>query len=188
VLLAAAGGVAGGLVAADLVARPDALRAGGALEAERDAELVALLVDVTRTEGVMLTFNEVVAERLGGVQDETEARAVISRAAAEAVGGLVALRPVIVERSGGRVDDVRDIYLPHLDSWIDYLAAVADEPGLLFAEEGRQPYILLINSTAEAFRVALEDLIADAPSPAVVELAERILDDGFRGEGPPPSV
>jgi hypothetical protein len=187
-LLAAAGGVIGGLLAADVVVRPDALRVPATVDAERNTELVALLVDVTRTEGVMLAFNEVIGERLQGVEDEATARAVISRAAAEGVGGLVALRPVIVAREGGRTGEIRDVYLPHLDSWIDYLAAVADEPGLLFASDEQQPYILLINVTAEAFRDALEDLLADAPTPAVAELAERILDDGFRSEGPPPSV
>jgi hypothetical protein len=81
-------------------------------------------------------------------------------------------------------------YLPHLDSWIDYLAAVAEEPALLFSRDEQQPYILRINATAEAFAVwRSRTLLADGPlHPSIADLAERILDDGFRGGGPDPSV
>ena len=158
-------------------------------DVEQDAAMVGLLEDVVRTEGVMLAFNDAVAERLEGARDEEEALAIVGRAAASGVGGLEALRPLIVEREGGAsVDEVRTVYLPHLDSWIDYLSAIADEPGLLFTRDDQQPYILLINATADAFRIALEDLLERGPSARVAELADRILDDGFRTEGPEPAV
>jgi hypothetical protein len=190
VLLGVVVGVLGGVLLGGVLELPDAVRGtrSASGQAELDAELVALLTDVTRTEGVMLAFNATLEERLGEAVDEPAAFAVIARAAAEGAGGLAALRPVVVARSGGRVDEVRDAYLPHLDAWLDYLSALADEPALLFAREGQQPYILLINVTAESFRDALEALLADDPSPPVGELAERILDDGFRGEGPPPNA
>jgi len=165
------------------------LRSPAALEAERDSELIGLLEDIVRTEGVMLAFNDEVSERLDGVQDEAAALAAIAEAAGEGTEGLRALRPLIVARSGGpRVEDVRTIYLPHLDSWIDYLAALAEDPGLLFTSGPQQPYLLLINSTAEAFRDALEELLESGPSERAAELAERILDDGFRSEGPDPTI
>ena len=158
-------------------------------DVEQDVAMVALLEDVVRSEGVMLAFNDVVAERLAEARGEDEALAIVGRAAASGVGGLETLRPLIVAREGGpTVDEVRNVYLPHLDSWIDYLSAIADEPGLLFTRDDQQPYILLINATADAFRIALEDLVERGPSARIAELAERILDDGFRTEGPEPTL
>ena len=189
VLLGVAVAFAAGVVTAERVDLPVALRDAPSSNVEQDAAMVALLEDVVRTEGVMLTFNDVVAERLAGARGEEEALAIVGRAAAAGVGGLEALRPLIVGREGSpAVDEVRTVYLPHLDSWVDYLAAIADEPGLLFTGDDQQPYILLINATADAFRIALEDLLERDPSPRVAELAERILDDGFRTEGPEPTL
>ncbi len=193
VVLAAVVGVAigfvAGLAASDVITVPEVLRSPSALEAERDSELIGLLEDIVRTEGVMLAFNDEVSERLDGVQDEAAALAAIADAAGDGAEGLRVLRPLIVARSGGpRVEDVRTIYLPHLDSWIDYLAALAEDPALLFTSEPQQPYLLLINSTAEAFRDTLEELLESEPSARAAELAERILDDGFRSEGPDPTV
>jgi hypothetical protein len=79
------------------------------------------------------------------------------------------------------VDAVREAYLPHLDSWVDYMAAVAERPELLFDGNDQQPFILLINATATTFREATEAMLATGPGEDVVELAERILDRGFRG-------
>ena len=188
-LLGVAAGFVAGLAASDVITVPDVLRSPAVLEAEREAALVGLLEEVVRTEGVMLAFNDDVGERLAGVQEEVAALAAIAEAAGEGAEGLRALRPLIVARSGGaRVEAVRVAYLPHLDSWIEYLDALAAAPELLFARDEQQPYLLLINATAEAFRAALEELLAAGPSARAAELAERILDDGFRSEGPAPTV
>jgi hypothetical protein len=188
-VVAAGGGFVGGLYASDRIAVPEVLRDRAVVEAEQDAALVALLEDIIRTEGVMLAFNEAVGERIEGLDDRDAALAIVAEEASASVGGLRSLRPIVVDRTGGaRVDEVRTVYLPHLDSWIDYLAALAEEPGLLFTRDEQQPYILLINATADAFRIALEDLIEAGPSARAAELAERILDDGFRSEGPDPTV
>jgi len=188
-LLAVGLGFLAGLVASDVVAVPDVLRSPSVVEAEREAELAALLEDIIGTEGVMLAFNDAVAAGLEGVQDQRTARTRISEAARAGTDELTALRPGIVARTGSRaVDELRTAYLPHLDSWIEYLAAVAEEPSLLFTRDEQQPYILRINATADAFREALEDLLAAEPSQVVADLAERILDDGFRGDVPDPSV
>lgn len=188
-LLVAGAGFVGGLATSDRIDVPGPLRDRAALEAERDVELVGLLEEIVRTEGVMLTFNEVVGERIGRSSSEAEALAAVAEAAASGVGGLEALRPLIVDRTdGGWVDDVRTAYLPHLDSWIEYLAALAAEPAVLFDRDDQQPYILRINATADVFRLALEELLTAGPSARAGELAERILDDGFRTEGPEPNV
>ena len=189
ILLAAALGFIGGLAASDLLTVPDMLRSPAALEAEREEQLIGLLEDVVRTEGVMLAFNDEVGERLASPQEESAVLAAIASAATDSVEELRALRPGIVARTGGAsVDAVRSVYLPHLDSWIDYLGALAEDPALLFTRDTQQPFILLINATAEAFREVLEELLDEEPSARVAELAERILDDGFRSEGPDPTV
>jgi len=113
----------------------------------------------------------------------------VATAAARGVGGLEALRPSLLgPPAGGRVEDVRGAYLPHLDAWIDHLAALVEQPDLLLSDDGQRPSLLLINATAEVFGDELEELLASGVTGRVAELAERILDDGFRSEGPDPSV
>ena len=188
-MLALTVGLVGGVAASELLDPLQLIRGTVVDDDEQDAAMVALLEDVVRTEGVMLDFNEVVAERLEGARGEEEALAIVARAAASGVGGLEALRPLIVDGAGGpEVEEVRTVYLPHLDSWIEYLSAIADEPLLLFDRDDQQPYILRINATADAFRIALEELLERGPSAPAARLAERILDDGFRSDGPDPTV
>ena len=189
VVVAAGGGFVGGLAASDRIVVPELLRDRAVADAEREADMTGLLEDIIRTEGVMLAFNEEVAQELEGAQDEASARAAIAAAAARGAGGLSALRPLILERpAGGRVEGVRIVYVPHLDAWVEYMAALAERPELLFADEEQQPYLLLINATAEDFGDVLEELLATGATDRVAELAERILDDGFRSEGPDPAL
>jgi hypothetical protein len=171
-------------VLSDIVDVPElGWRGAGAQQSDRDVELVALLEGVVDSESIMLAFNDDVAAQLEGATDEATALAAIGAAAADGADGLRAARPGLIEPMGDRVvDDVRSVYVPHLDSWIDYLAAVAKRPELLFTRDDQQPYILRINATAEAFADSLEALIDTGPSPEVVALAERILDEGFRSE------
>ena len=158
-------------------------RSAAAVQSERDAGLVDLLEGIVVSESIMLAFNDRVADELEGATDEAAALAAIAAAAAAGADGLRAERPVLVAPLGDRVvDGVRDVYVPHLDSWIDYLAALEQGPGLLFTRDDQQPYLLRINATAEAFADALEELLSADPSPEVAGLAEGILDAGFRSE------
>ncbi len=161
-------------------------RDAAAVQSERDAQLVALLEGIVASEDIMLAFNEGVAEELRGSSDEAAALAAVAAEAAAGAEGLRAARPALVTLGGDRVvDDVRGVYVPHLDSWIDYLAALARRPGLLFTQDDQQPYLLRINATAEVFADALEALLSTDPSPEVVGLVEGILDAGFRSEREP---
>ena len=189
VVLGTGGGFLGGLAASDRMVVPEVLRDRGVADAEREAALIGLLEDIIRTEGVMLAFNSELENRLADAPSEVDVLAGVALAAARGLGGLEALRPSMLERpAGGRVEGVRVAYVPHLDAWIDYLAALADQPELLFSDDEQQPYLLLINSTAEDFGDVLEELVATGATDRVTELAERILDEGFRSEGPDPSV
>jgi hypothetical protein len=157
----------------------------GATAPTRDEALLQLFVDVQRSEGVMLGYYEQLEAELSDPAMAPEAAlAIIATAAAEAVDGLQDVRASIVPLAGDAVvDDVRAAYLPHLDSWLDYLEAVAGDPELeLDPDRSRAtPFTLLINATARAFRTATEELLATAPSEEVRRLAEEILDEGFRG-------
>jgi len=188
--LAAAVGFLAGLAAPGSVSLPGGLLPDASVAAaERDAGLVTLLELITRTEGEMLAFNDGVGERIREAAGEEEALEAIAAAAAEAADSLAALRPAVVDQTGHpAIDDMRTAYLPHLDSWIDYLAAIAEQPRLLFAVEEQQPFLLLINATAADFSDALMALLASEPAQEVVDLAERILDEGFRGMGDDPQV
>ncbi len=190
-VLLAGGGFVAGLAAAERTAMPAPLRDRSAEAAADEVLLEGLLTDVAASEGVMLRFNDVVEATLADAQDQAESDVLraIAIAAAEGVGGLAALRPAFDAREGDeRLAAVRIAYLPHLDSWIDYLDALAQDPALLFTVDTQQPFLLRINATAETFGGALEALVATGPSRAVLELAERILDEGFRSEGPEPSI
>ena len=184
-LVAAGVGFVAGLAAPLTLTLPGGLVSGPSVDGgERDVGLIELLETVIRTEGEMLTFNDAVAELLGDVQDDETAFAGIAAAAAFASDELTELRPVVVEQRGHpAVDDIRTAYLPHLDAWIDYLSALAERPRMLFADEEQQPFLLDINATAADFSDALEALLASDPVAEVAQLAERILDDGFRGMG-----
>lgn len=189
VLLVAAVGFVGGLVASDHVTLPDGLRSPAVVAAERERALVGLLEDIVGTESIMLVFNDEVDGAFDGTSDREVALDRIARSAGTGAGGLLDRRPRILARSAGtEVVGVREAYVPHLDSWISYLEAVADQPELLLRREDLQPYILRINATAEVFRLALEELLASGPPDAAAELAERILDDGFRSDGPDPTL
>ena len=183
IVLSAIVGFAVGIASVDVVPLPELPWRAAPEQSVRDAALVELLEGIIASESIMLAFNDEVSERLEGVTDEAVALAAIASAAADGAAGLRDARPALLEQTGDQVvDDVRSVYIPHLDSWIDYLAALAERPGLLFTRDDQQPFLLLINSTAEAFADELEALIASGPAPEAVELAERILDDGFRSE------
>jgi hypothetical protein len=148
----------------------------------RDAALLELFEDIERSEGAMLGYYDQLREQLGPTSEPDEVLAVIATAAADAVGSLQELRARIVPLTGDAVvDDVRAAYLPHLDSWVDYLEAVALDPGLEIDRDRATPFTLVINATAREFRTATERMLETGPSEAVRQLADAILDEGFRG-------
>jgi len=151
-------------------------------ERSRDEALLTLFEDIERSEGTMLGYYDRLREELDPTMGPDAVRRVIAAAAVDAAGSLREIRARIVPLTGDAVvDDVRAAYLPHLDSWVDYLEAVADEPELEIDRDRAAPYTLVINATAREFRVATEAMLETGPSEAVRELAEAILDEGFRG-------
>jgi hypothetical protein len=160
---------------------------GASSGADRRTALLTLLDAIDRSELAMEAFNDAVAATLAdatSLETALDASAAIASVSADE---LTTLRAELVPAAGdATVDSVRDAYLPHLDSWIDFVTAVAQRPQLLIDRADQQPYLLLINATATTFREATEAMIATGPDEDVVTLAEMILDRGFRGfEGDP---
>ncbi len=184
VLVAAAVGFIGGFLLSEVLEGAELpWRDTAAEQRERDAELVILLEGIVTAESIMLAFNDVVVEQFEGASEEAAAFAAVASAAATGRDGLQAVRPSLVEPVGDRVvDEVRDAYIPHLDSWIEYLDALARRPEMVFTRDDQQPYLLRINATAEVFADSLVALLATDPAPEVAELAQGILDEGFSSE------
>lgn len=171
--------VAGALVLSGRTGGDADAGGGPAGAAAVDAALLALLGQVDASELTMLAFDEAAGAAFEGAETEDEALALVGAAAAAAVAELGERREVLA----GPLDvtpaeEVRVAYLPHLDAWVAYLAAVAAEPDILFGAD-TEPLILRINATAEVFVTALEGAVATGVGPEVAEAARDIIQRGF---------
>lgn len=179
-VLLIAGGAA--LLTAREDAAPPADDAAPATDAGVDAALLALLSDVDAGELAMLGFDEAAGEAFAAAGSEEEALRGVGAAAAAAVADLEDVRARIdAPRSVAPAETVRAAYLPHLDAWIAYLAAVAADPTVLAGEDA-EPLILRINATAGVFAAALEEVVAAGVGPDVAGAAAEILERGFPAE------
>ena len=143
-----------------------------------DAELLVLLGDIDASELTMIEFDDASVEAFGTESPE-DALALVRAAAETAVTGLASARlrleaPLALPAA----DEVRTAYLPHLDSWLAYLEAIAEDPRVVLGP-GQEPLILRINATAGVFVAALEGAVAAGVGPEVEEAARAILDRGF---------
>jgi hypothetical protein len=144
-----------------------------------DAALLALLEAVDASELVMLGFDEAAGAAFADAASQDRALALVRSAAAEAVAELRRGRAGLVEPLGPALaEDVRAAYVPHLDAWVDYLAAIAEDPRVALGE-GSEPLILRINATAGVFAAALEGAVGAGVGPEVAEAARDILERGF---------
>lgn len=148
-----------------------------------DAALLAVLDDVDAGELAMLGFDDAAGAAFADATTEEEAVEGVGAAAGDAVAALGVVRdriatPVPVPAA----ETVRAAYLPHLDAWIAYLAAVADDPTVLAGDDA-EPFILRINATAGVFAAALEEVVAAGVGPDVAAAATAILERGFPAQG-----
>lgn len=153
--------------------------APGGVDPADDAALLELLAAVDASELGMLAFDAAAEAAFEDATSEDQLRALVSTAAADAVAelrrGRVGLEgPLDVVAA----EAVRAAYLPHLDAWIAYLAAVAEDPGILF-DPAQEALILRINATAGVFSAALEEAVTAGVGPEVEAAARAILDRGF---------
>jgi hypothetical protein len=148
-----------------------------------DAIYGQLLLDIDASENVMLGFQDDLIGIFGGsngARAADEAVVVAARRRDE----LLAVRDRLdVPLADGSAEEVRVVYIEHLDSWARYMDAVAEDPAVLAPEGPGASYSLDINTTADAFARELEDALPADIDPLVRDYADAILDRGFRGFG-----
>ncbi|MFP4150169.1 MAG: hypothetical protein ACLFV0_11855 [Nitriliruptoraceae bacterium] len=142
-----------------------------------------LLTDIDASERQMLAFQTEISVALAGATSRDEGLAAIARVAATREEGLLDVR----ERLADPVDDpgaeeVRRLYVEHLDSWAELMGDVAEEP-LRILDQSERGATVAINRTADRFSRALEAELPDDIDAEVERFAEDILDRGFRGAG-----
>jgi hypothetical protein len=151
-----------------------------------DAVYADLLLEVDRSERVMIGFQDDLTDAFGsaGAGPDGDLAGTVRTIAAERRDELLDVRDgLLAEVDDDGADVVRERYLAHLDSWSDYMEAVAEDPEVLAGEGADGGFTVVINQTADAFARALdEQLPADADA-EVQNFAEGILDRGFRSSG-----
>jgi hypothetical protein len=151
-----------------------------------DAIFAELLLDIDASELAMLGFQEEIAAafRDHGGQDANELLRSLSAAGSSSAEDLEAARAALEQPVADvRAEAVREVYLDHLDAWLRYMRAVADDPTIFAPERDSARYTLSINASAEAFARSLEDQLPDDVDPEVALMAEQLLDRGFRATG-----
>lgn len=155
-----------------------------------DLALARVLVEVDESELVMLRYDDelfalfsspdATAEDLGPLLADVSAAA---RRGEEALGEIaLRLRDPLDDEAA---EAVRAAYLPHLEAWRTSMANVAAQPSRLLVEGAGDADTLDINVTADAFRRALEAVLAGDVDRDVATFGEGILDRGFRGADVP---
>jgi hypothetical protein len=149
-----------------------------------DAVYATLLTDVDRSERVMIGFQDEIGEAFGSAGTDDDLVGTLQAIAAERRDALLEVRADLVdELDDGGAELVRERYLLHLDSWADYMDAVADDPQVLAGDGTDGGFTVVINQTADAFRRALDEQLPLDVDGEVQDFAEGILDRGFRSSG-----
>lgn len=176
-----AGGGAGSDPLAVDPSLPNPLPSPSAEELAALGEVFELIDDA---ELVMLDFIFRVPASDDGSFTESEV-ATAREVAADAVTALEALRAQLeaAGTSGGANAAVRAAYLSHLQDWIDYTGAVADDPGVLLAGSG--PYDQAIGESADGFTASIRDHLGDLSTlpDELADLVTEIVVRGFTGGG-----
>lgn len=147
-----------------------------------ETRIAELLSDIDASERVMLGFQFDVRELVSGGIDLDDPDEVFAGLRAAGERGVVALE-LLRERmedpqEDARAEEVREAYVVHLDSWVRYMAAVADDPQILLRDTSR--YTVDINRTADLFVRATEELLETADLDRELRrYAEAIVGRGF---------
>ena len=149
----------------------------------RDLVYGRLLTDIDASERAMIAFQEGLADTFDDPDSPEAALEGASEVAADSQAALLEVRERLIDA----VDDpgaerVRALYVEHLDSWEVFMAAVAEDPMMVF-QQSEAGFTVTINATADAFSRALEEELPDDVDAEVARFADGILDRGFRGFG-----
>lgn len=148
-----------------------------------DATYAQLLVDIDASERTMIGFQDaIVATLLGGsASDPEQLVAELSATAAASADRLEQIRADLEQPIDDQgADKVRDRYVEHLDTWVDYIRAIERQPRLLDPGADTDRFTLAINVSADAFSRELQAQLPAEVDAEVARFAEDILDRGFR--------
>ncbi len=142
-----------------------------------------LLSDIDASEREMIGFQTDVGEALAGASSREDGLSEVAAVAAERAERLGEIRDRLDDPlDDPGADEVRRLYVDHLDSWAGYIGAVAEDPLAIF-EQSETGATVAINRTADRFTRALEEELPDDVDAEVARFADGILDRGFRGFG-----
>ena len=148
-----------------------------------DAVYARVLIAVDRSENVMIGFQGELTDAFGAAATDDDLVGTIRRIATDRRDELLDVRAELDDELDDEgADLVRERYLAHLDSWSDYMAAVADDPEVLAGEGTAGGFTVVINQTADAFARALDEQLPLDADDEVQDYAEGILDRGFRSD------
>ncbi|MEX0831507.1 MAG: hypothetical protein WD007_02795 [Nitriliruptoraceae bacterium] len=159
----------------EVIAAPDPADFAGA-----EAVVLRVLLDIDASERVMIAFQrDVVAvfedgDNVAGMLDG------VSALAADSIADLLVLRDLLNEPIGDpAMRDVATTYVAHLDTWMDYLEALEEQPQLLGGDMVR--YTLPINATGGKFSRAVHARIEanDGLDQRLIDFAVAIVERGF---------
>lgn len=148
-----------------------------------DADFAAVLRGIDTSEQAMLRFQADLAEAyaLGGTDDLAPYFAAVRSAAATGAGALAEARGVLEEpRSTAAADEVREVYLDHLDAWLALMEATEVDPTLFGPVGDTGRFDVEINATALDFARSLESQLPEDTADEIARFAEQLLDQGFR--------
>jgi hypothetical protein len=150
-----------------------------------DAVYGRLLIDIDASEQIMMAFQDQVATAFSSPPASSdELVETLQGIGATGRDELLTVRDRLDdELDVDGAEEVRGRYVAHLDSWVEYMAAVADDPGVLAGEGVSAGFTIVINATADAFARALEEQLPASADASVRAYADDLLDRGFRSSG-----
>jgi hypothetical protein len=157
----------------DQVQAPDLTDMSGA-----DLAIARLFLEIDASERVMMAFQHEVQQIFLTTTDPTLMFDAIRLAAQRSIGDLDVLRERLNDAAPSAV---RDTYVVHLESWVDYLLAIEEEPERLAGDMAR--WTISINATGDAFVRATDEVLTDDVDPQVRSFAEAVVERGFAGQG-----
>lgn len=148
-----------------------------------DADLAAVLGGIEVSERTMMRFQTDLAEAfaLAGSDDPEPFLAAVRSAAETGADALTEARGVLEEpQATPAADEIRQVYLAHLDAWLALMEATADDPSLFGPIGDTARFDVEINATALDFSRTLESSLPEDAADEIVRFAEQLLDRGFR--------
>jgi hypothetical protein len=153
-----------------------------------DAVVAQVMVDIDRSEQVMMETQQGFADVLGDPSTGDDPEAALDELSTTAGDGQRELQELRSELTapvdGSEVRAVRDRYLAHLDAWVRYLVAIEEDPTLLVGGADDEAFLVAIDTTGDAFAREVRENLPDGLDEEVREFALAIVERGFPDRQP----